>query len=377
MAVKSTFKVVIGAVTLIDFTDYDALVVPSFSQGVNPGLKFRQAWATPFPEKTAGGKYTLSVMARRKNTAASTSVKACFDATIDPPKTQLTCTIYSSDGGEWECEDAAVISSIDPRVDPADPRWCTLSFVIQCGEITETTAPTVPSDPAAPSAPSSVVPVYASTEEPEETAAEQLLALGTCELLWMPDSVVSTGNVLTEWTDLSGNDNHGVPVAGTNGLKPVALAGGGVALRQDHYIDFTTRLTNIRTVVMRLALGSRPVDGTEARPLLGDNTVYDFHGSEGATGPVFSSFAATAVKNGTLRIDGSAETGTTYIFPADQDGPVSLTLVTTGAVAASRLSRERTNAKKSWEGNVLCLAIFSDALSGADILAAEAILDTL
>lgn len=201
---------------------------------------------------------------------------------------------------------------------------------------------------------------------------EVLGGLGTLELLWLPDGVQSSGSDVTGWTDVSGNGNDG-GVSGT----PQVISGGGAFLDGTEYLSFTTRLTNIRTVLWRLALSSRPASGAEARLLLGDSSLFDYYGSEGVSGPVFSAFAAAAVKAGTFKVDGSVETGTSYVLPAGASTKRTLSLVTTGNTTANRFSQDRGVTAKNWHGSLYALAIYSDALSGANVSEAEAIFDTL
>ncbi len=121
------------------------------------------------------------------------------------------------------------------------------------------------------------------------------------------------------------------------------------------------RVANIRTVFMVAS----SLDTTSLQFMLGDATTFDFHGGGTGTGrgTLFDSvFASPNILNGSLFYNGIPRPTRTTLRPLV---PTVIALQTTGNVAASRLSADRTLTGRSWRGVIAELLIFSDVLTTA------------
>jgi hypothetical protein len=130
---------------------------------------------------------------------------------------------------------------------------------------------------------------------------------------------------------------------------------------------FTRRLTGIRTVfwVIRRSASMTP----DYRFLLGDASTYDFC-SDGTTKLWSSSYTSPSILNGQTRLNGTPVNGLTT------DRPLNLaliSLVTTGAVNADAVSRDRVYGR-SWWGDLAELVVYERALSASEVQAVEAYL---
>lgn len=119
------------------------------------------------------------------------------------------------------------------------------------------------------------------------------------------------------------------------------------------------RITNIRTVFMV----ARSIDTTSLQFMLGDGTTFNFHGGGTGSGggTLFDNqFASSAILNGSLFYNGAPRPTRTTLRPLS---PTIISLQTTGNVAASRLSADRTIPDRSWRGEIAEVLIYSDSLT--------------
>jgi hypothetical protein len=142
-------------------------------------------------------------------------------------------------------------------------------------------------------------------------------------------------------------------------------AGSRPALRFDgtnDFMDFTTRLTTIRTVFW-VVKETATTNGY--RLLLGDPTLFHFH--SGANRQIWDSNAHTNIHNGVTRLNGPAVNGTTTNRPTS---PGVISVVTNGPVTAANFSADRTNGRH-WQGDLAELIVYDVALSPTDRRAVE------
>jgi hypothetical protein len=174
------------------------------------------------------------------------------------------------------------------------------------------------------------------------------------------------GNVVSAWRDQKPNGTPNDLLQAVTAARPLyvenAVGGNRPTVRFDgtnDYLQFTTRLTNIRTVFWVI----RETPGTPAGThfLLGDSIDYHFYpGSStiwnaGNTSPL--------VRDGQLSIDSQGVDGLTT--PRPQVMSV-LSLVTNGNVNADSFSRDRGQGSGYWRGDLSELLIYDRPLSGAE-----------
>lgn len=198
---------------------------------------------------------------------------------------------------------------------------------------------------------------------PTASATVMPNSLGGLAMWLKADSLTLTdGATVSAWTDSSGNSRNatlsqGAPTFETNELngKPVVRFGAN----GDSGFTFPT-MTNIRTVFW-------VVKETAAAPhfLLGDDTTYHFH--RGVSGGTLwdATYASANIRNGTTKLNGTAVNGTTMPLGS---GWKLVSLVTAGNVEASRLSRDRSIAGRSWDGDVAEVIVYDRALTANEEL---------
>ena len=182
--------------------------------------------------------------------------------------------------------------------------------------------------------------------------------------MWLKADALSLadGATVSTWTDSSGNSRNatlsqGMPTFETNELNgnPVVR----FTVNGESSFTFPT-MTNIRTVFW-------VVKETAAAPhfLLGDDNTYHFH--RGAAGGTIwdATYASANVRNGTTKLNGAAINGTTTPLGT---GWKLVSLVTAGNCEASRLSRDRTIAARSWDGGVAEVIVYDRALTANEEL---------
>jgi hypothetical protein len=164
------------------------------------------------------------------------------------------------------------------------------------------------------------------------------------------------------WYDQSGNSNHATQASTT--LQPRIVTNGTLETESSKpallwqntnvNLNFTTRLTTLRSYFLLAKLTAT----NSVTFLLGDSSNFDFHGGDG-NGPWLNSGAASAsVQNGDNRLNSvttnfttTNKTTTRYIF----------TMITTGNVAASQLTQDRSQSGRSWVGPIQEVIIYTSS----------------
>lgn len=197
---------------------------------------------------------------------------------------------------------------------------------------------------------------------PAATATALPNALGGL-VMWLKADALSLadGATVGTWTDSSANSRNATLSQGTPTFETNALNGKPVvrfAANGESSFSFPT-MTTIRTVFMI-------VRETAAAQhfLLGDDNTYHFH--RGMGGVLWDpTYASANVRNGTTKINGTAVNGTTTPLGA---GWKLVSLITAGNVEASRLSRDRSIAGRSWDGDVAEVIVYDRALAANEEL---------
>ena len=181
--------------------------------------------------------------------------------------------------------------------------------------------------------------------------------------LWLKADAITglaDGATVNTWNDSSTNARNatrttGAPIYKTNVLngKPV------VRFPTDGASSFNfQQMSDIRTVFWVV----KETATTNPHFLLGDDDKFHFH--RGGNGPIWSSTNASAnIRNGTTRLMGNSVNGTTTALGT---GYRLVSVVTTGNAEASRLSSDRTQSGRSWDGDVAEVIIYNRALTEAE-----------
>lgn len=180
--------------------------------------------------------------------------------------------------------------------------------------------------------------------------------------------VTAAGARVTDWGDMSGNGNHLTQV--TNNYRPVLGTGllnghSGVVFDGSNDNLFFPQSAEIRTVfwVMEENEGAT----LSFRCMLGDDDKFDF--LRGAAGEIWNTqFTNAGILGGVTRANYQEIDGTTNGFP---DGVQLMSLKTTSAVEASRLTMDRATIARVWHGVVYELLIFNSALDAEQIAFVE------
>lgn len=181
--------------------------------------------------------------------------------------------------------------------------------------------------------------------------------------LWLKADALSLadGAAVGTWPDSSSNARNATVAQGTPTFETNELNGKPVvrfAANGESGFNFPT-MANIRTVLW-------VVKETAAAQhfLLGDDNTYHFH--RGSGGNVWdASYTSANIRNGTTKVNGTAISGTTTPLGS---GWKLVSLVTAGNVEASRLSRDRSIAARSWDGDMAEVIVYDRALTANEEL---------
>lgn len=201
-----------------------------------------------------------------------------------------------------------------------------------------------------------------------QTNAQSISTNGLQLWLKSDSGIVTSSNKVIEWKDISGNNNHCLqtdpslqPLINTN-LPNLNNKNSIVMDGVDDFMSFSTRISDIRTVFFVLRHSGNIV---AFEPVLGDDIGYDFIGDDFSATLFNPAYTNVHILNGNIRINKmplatvlSAQKTTSYSI-------VSLT--TTGNVAASRLTKDRANASRVWNGEYSEVIIYNRLLGSTEI----------
>lgn len=180
---------------------------------------------------------------------------------------------------------------------------------------------------------------------------------------------VSDGAQLDTWTDSSGKNRTATRAAGTP--KYVQSGANGVPVVRfdtdgNSYYNFP-ELATIRSVFY-VALESRI--GNMVNFILGHNNKDTYHFCRGDNDLIWhATYAHDNIKNGVTRLNGINVDGRTTPFGAN--ALKLLSVVTTGNVAANRISQDRNIVGRSWGGDIGEILIYDTELTDAERLLVE------
>ncbi len=181
--------------------------------------------------------------------------------------------------------------------------------------------------------------------------------------MWLKADAITglaDGATVNTWTDSSTNARNATLLSGTPVFKTNVLNGKPVVrFSTDGESGFSfPQMTDIRTVFWVV----KETATTGIHFLLGDDNNYHFH--RGTGGPLWSATNASAnIRTGTTRLMGTTVDGTATSLGS---GYRIVSVVTSGNVEASRLSKDRSIAARSWDGDVAEVIIYNRALSTAE-----------
>ena len=202
-------------------------------------------------------------------------------------------------------------------------------------------------------------------------------ANATTNLWWdFSDSSTITAGLLSYISgisDKSGSGNNGSQSTASNQPYLVTSAHNGLdCARFSHtaanFLNFASELDQIRTVFWVLSRNSNLTGHAHNRALLGHGTSYDWHAT--ASG-IISTWAASQVKNGTFKLDGTGVDGSSTLIPVDL---AVASIVTTDYAEADNFAKDRsysTSQYRNWGGDLCELCIIESAWSTADIQKGE------
>lgn len=191
--------------------------------------------------------------------------------------------------------------------------------------------------------------------------------------LWLKSDfgIVLTGTNVSQWLDASSNGNNCSQVS--SGFKPtLAVPNATINNHQsvifdgiDDYMEFTSRLTDIRTVffVFKHANGNGT---TLYQPILGDSQTYDFIGDGSVGDKIFDpSITSPFILNGNVKLNTVSAPLVSNVKKPIQFSILSIT--TTGNVSADRITRDRANVNRVWDGEYCEIIIYNKVLNSIEI----------
>lgn len=182
--------------------------------------------------------------------------------------------------------------------------------------------------------------------------------------------ITEVAGKVTEWRDLSSLHNDCTqpdtatqptltgPLSELYGRSAVVFDG------VDDYMMFLNRINNIRTAffLVKHRTGNSPPG---FQPILGDNLGYDFIGDQGGDRIFDSTYSSTNILSGSIRVNGNPLPSVKSAVKPTQYSVISL--VTSGNVAASQITRDRAISSRVWDGNYVEIILFSRVLSQQEI----------
>lgn len=175
-------------------------------------------------------------------------------------------------------------------------------------------------------------------------------------------TTIGNGVFVSQWDDISGNNNHCTnPIGGNfmpgpelnvlNGYPGIAFYG------LNDFLDFP-EINNIRTVFW-LIKEDAAANNSVPRCLLGHHTLTDFY--RGPEKQLWSaSTSSSNVLNGTTKVNFQEVIGTEALVPTDY---AIISLVTTGDVSASSLTMNQNQFSHVWSGIFIELIVYSTQLT--------------
>ena len=171
------------------------------------------------------------------------------------------------------------------------------------------------------------------------------------------DSITESGGLVSQWNDISGNNNHATAIVGeepTLGTNELVWDG------TNKMMSFTSRLFNSLSAYIVCSWADTTGDN---RVIMGDIGSTNWHGDTAASGNLFSAaFGAATFVNGTNYINGTLTAGalsrytqkTIHVLQPD------------GAVTTGQIGRDRGFASRTFKGSMKEILLFDYILTESD-----------
>lgn len=192
--------------------------------------------------------------------------------------------------------------------------------------------------------------------------------------LWLDagQGITLNGSNVSQWADMSGNNNHAIQnTASAQPLWVDGLLNGNPVIRFDGLNDYMqfTDISTIRTVfvVIKHATGTQ----SNPAPILGHSSLYDFHA--GYNDNLFYPQIVPKLSNGSIYVNGLL----TDISTLKKRNTYSLlSIVASGNVSAQYITNDRNIANRCWYGDYSEIIIYNSSLSDTDRQQVENYLNT-
>ena len=204
----------------------------------------------------------------------------------------------------------------------------------------------------------------------DNCATENGIVAGVCnsynlkegQMLWLRADagvVKDENNLVSSWTDESGNHNNATASGRSRPLFVANQANGLPVIRFDGVDDFMSfnEISTMRTIFLVVKHDSGKSAGYEI--ILGHHTLYNFCGDIG-TNLFASNNISTYIKNGQDFVNGIATAPDSMAKPANYS---IISLVTTGNVTAEYITNDGNYPGRYWNGDYAEILIYDKALS--------------
>ncbi len=182
-------------------------------------------------------------------------------------------------------------------------------------------------------------------------------------VLWLKGDSFNLLNddLVTSWTDSSGNSNHAIGIGTARPTYKTNVLNGKPTVRFDgnDVVNFTSVISTIRTAifVVRYTTGYQ-----NHAPILGHASLYEWHGSPIGGNIVYSAYASASVQGATAYSNGTLYAGNTV--PRNVDNFHLVEFLTTGNATAGRLGNDRGG---SWfMGDYAEVILYNNVISAAE-----------
>jgi len=179
---------------------------------------------------------------------------------------------------------------------------------------------------------------------------------------------------IMDYYDQSGNSND-ASAANTSDAAEIVASGGtvhtlnGIPCANNDGTATLYSFTRVSDILCAVYVGDT-IQGSDHTFVWGDSSTYHFHALNGTPDDwINTSYALAAVRNGTLRINGTSNSPATGVAVTEQKQYINLSPTTTGA-QSNQMYKDRGFAR-SVRGDVGEWLLFTTALSGSELLAME------
>ena len=191
--------------------------------------------------------------------------------------------------------------------------------------------------------------------------------------LWLAanSGITEVGGIVSQWNDLSGNENHAIQ--NTSDYRPIFIENeinGLPVIRFDGSNDFMefNEITDTRTAffVVKHRTGSQAY-----APILGHPTVYDWCAGD-TPDKLFGLNTSIYIRNGSAFVNGTSTPVLSIVLPTTFS---TISVITTGNVREKYITLDRDYiGSRCWDGDYAEIIIYNRALSSEERTIVEAYL---